>query len=99
MRDEKMLEKLVTHEVKDISELFNLVDNCARAVEGRAWHSHPTLEVGKANKPEVDATAQSSGKNKSTKKKSSNNKPLKEALTATALAIKVCEGCGPCGDK
>jgi hypothetical protein len=36
MRDEKMLEKLATHMVKDVSELFNLADKCARAAEGRA---------------------------------------------------------------
>jgi hypothetical protein len=34
-----MLEKLATHEVKDVSELFNLVDKYARATERRAWHS------------------------------------------------------------
>jgi hypothetical protein len=39
MRDEKMLEKLATHEVKDVSELFNLADKYARAAKGRAWHS------------------------------------------------------------
>jgi hypothetical protein len=39
VRDEKMLEKLTTHEVKDASELFNLADKCARAAKGHAWHS------------------------------------------------------------
>jgi hypothetical protein len=39
MREEKMLEKLATHDVQDISELFRLVDKCARAAKGRAWHS------------------------------------------------------------
>jgi hypothetical protein len=81
MRDEKMLEKLVTHEVKDVSELFNLADKCARAVEGRAWYSQPTPEAGKAGKPDVDSAAQSSGKNKNRKKKSNNNKPLAGAPT------------------
>jgi hypothetical protein len=36
MSDEKMLEKLATDEVKDVSELFNLADKCARATEGCA---------------------------------------------------------------
>jgi hypothetical protein len=36
MRDKKMLEKLATHDVHDVSELFSLVDKCAKAVEGRA---------------------------------------------------------------
>jgi hypothetical protein len=35
VRDEKMLEKLATHDVQDVSELFNLVDKCARAAERR----------------------------------------------------------------
>jgi hypothetical protein len=39
VRDEKMLEKLTTHNIQDVSALFSLVDKCARAAEGRAWHS------------------------------------------------------------
>jgi hypothetical protein len=35
--DEKMLEKLATHDVETVSTLFTLADKCARAVEGRAW--------------------------------------------------------------
>jgi hypothetical protein len=41
VRDEKMLEKLATHDVDTISTLFALADKCARAAEGRAWHSAP----------------------------------------------------------
>jgi hypothetical protein len=62
MRDEKMLEKLATHEVKDVFELFSLADKSARATEGRAWHSQPTPEAGKAGKPEADAAAHSSSR-------------------------------------
>jgi hypothetical protein len=52
------------------AELFNLVEKCARAAEGRAWHSQPTPEVGKGAKPEVSATAQGGGnKNKKKNKK------------------------------
>jgi hypothetical protein len=36
VRDEKMLEKLVTHQVETVTTLFALVDKCARAAEGRA---------------------------------------------------------------
>jgi hypothetical protein len=36
VHDEKMLEKLVTHDVETVSTLFALADNCARAAEGRA---------------------------------------------------------------
>jgi hypothetical protein len=32
-------EKLATHDVQDVSTLFSLADKCARAAEGRAWHS------------------------------------------------------------
>jgi hypothetical protein len=36
-----MLEKLATRDMKTVSILFALVDKCARATEGRAWHSAP----------------------------------------------------------
>jgi hypothetical protein len=39
--DEKMLEKLATHNVETVPTLFALADKCARAAEGRAWHSAP----------------------------------------------------------
>jgi hypothetical protein len=39
VRDEKMLEKLATHDVQDVSSLFDMADKCAKAVEGHAWHS------------------------------------------------------------
>ena len=38
-----MLEKLATHDVKTVPTLFALVDKCARAAEGRAWHSAPQI--------------------------------------------------------
>jgi hypothetical protein len=41
VRDEKMLEKLATHDVETVPMLFALADKCARAAEGRAWHSAP----------------------------------------------------------
>jgi hypothetical protein len=34
-----MLEKLATHQVETVTTLFDLADKCARAAEGRAWHS------------------------------------------------------------
>jgi hypothetical protein len=37
----KMLEKLATHDVETVPTLFALADKCARATEGRAWHSAP----------------------------------------------------------
>jgi hypothetical protein len=41
VRDEKMLEKLAAHNVETVPTLFALADKCARAAEGRAWHSAP----------------------------------------------------------
>jgi hypothetical protein len=37
VRDEKMLEKLTAHSIQDVTELFTLVDKCARAAKFRAW--------------------------------------------------------------
>jgi hypothetical protein len=34
VRDEKMLEKIVTHDIQNVVELFSLADKCARAVPG-----------------------------------------------------------------
>jgi hypothetical protein len=41
VRDEKMLEKLATHDVETVPTLFAFADKYARAAEGRAWHSAP----------------------------------------------------------
>jgi hypothetical protein len=40
-----MLEKLATHDVETVTMLFTLADKCARAAEGRAWHSEPQTGV------------------------------------------------------
>jgi hypothetical protein len=45
VRDEKMLEKLATHDVETVTTLFALADKCTRAAEGRAWHSAPQTRV------------------------------------------------------
>jgi hypothetical protein len=93
MKDKKMLEKLATHDVQDISELFILADKCARAVEGRVWHSHPTPEAGKAGKLVADAAAEGSGKKK--KKADDKDKPLTSAPIATATSTGGGHGCQP----
>jgi hypothetical protein len=55
VRDEKMLEKLATHDIQDVSALFSLADKCAKAVEGRAWHS-PAAQAAKGeSKPSAEA--------------------------------------------
>jgi hypothetical protein len=51
VRDEKMLEKLATHDVETIPTLFALADKCARAAEGRAWHS--VSQIGAARSDAV----------------------------------------------
>jgi hypothetical protein len=45
VRHERMLEKLATHDVETVTTLFALADKCARAAEGRAWHSAPQTGV------------------------------------------------------
>jgi hypothetical protein len=99
--DEKMLEMLVTHDVKDISKLFSLTDKCAMAVEAHAYLSQPTLEAGKVGMPKADVVAQSSGKNKNRKKKSNNNnnKPPTDAPIAAAIAAVAGRGHDPREDK
>jgi hypothetical protein len=52
-----MLEKLATHDVQDIADLFSLADKCARVAKGRTWHSPPALEAGKVGKPKPLASA------------------------------------------
>jgi hypothetical protein len=45
VHDEKMLEKLVTHDVETVTTLFALANKCARAAKDRAWHSTPQIGV------------------------------------------------------
>jgi hypothetical protein len=99
VRDEKMLEKLTTHDIQDVSALFSLADKCAKAVEGRAWHS-PTAQVAKEeSKPSAEAQAQGGGNsNNNKKKKTGGNHSLDGAPTATAAAAGGGRG-GPRGNK
>jgi hypothetical protein len=99
VRDEKMLEKLATHDVQDVSTLFSLVDKCAKATEGRAWHS-PVTQVAKGeSKPNAGTQAQGggNGNNNNNKKKAGGNQPLAGAPTAVAAAT--VAGGGARGDK
>jgi hypothetical protein len=92
-----MLEKLATHDVQDVSTLFSLVDKCAKAAEGRAWHS-PAAQVAKGeSKPSAGAQAQG-GSNGNKKKKAGGNQPLAGAPTATAASAGGGRG-GLRGDK
>jgi hypothetical protein len=80
VRDEKMLEKLATHDVETVPTLFALADKCARAAEGRAWHSAP--QTGAAQTGGSGTVAQDSKKKK--KKNYSNEKPHSAALVVAA---------------
>jgi hypothetical protein len=80
VRDEKMLEKLATHDVETVSTLFVLADKCARAAEGRAWHSAP--QIGAAQTGGSGAIAQDGKKKK--KKNHGHEKPHSVALVVAA---------------
>jgi hypothetical protein len=45
-----MLEKLAMHDVETVPMLFALADKCARAAEGRAWHSAPQTGVAQSRR-------------------------------------------------
>jgi hypothetical protein len=71
VRDEKMLEKLAMHDVETVTTLFALADKCARATEGRAWHSAPQTRVTQTGGSGV--ATQSGGKKK--KKNHGHDRP------------------------
>jgi hypothetical protein len=83
VRDEKMLEKLATHDVETVPTLFALADKCARAAEGRAWHSAPL--TGAAQSGGSGAVSQD-GKNK--KKKNHGYKRSQFAASTVAAATR-----------
>jgi hypothetical protein len=98
VRDEKMLEKLTTHDVQDVSVLFSLVDKCARATEGHAWHS-PAAQTAKGESTlSTGAQAPGGGNGNDKKKKAGGIWPLAGAPTAAAAAVGGGRG-GSRGDK
>jgi hypothetical protein len=100
VRDEKMLEKLTTHDVQDVSSLFSLADKCAKAVEGRVWHSSAAQAAEGESKPSAGAQAQGGGNSnkKKKKKKTGGTQPLAGAPTVAATVTG--GGCGRSrGDK
>jgi hypothetical protein len=72
VRDEKMLEKLATHDVKTVTTLFALADKCARSAEGRAWHSAPQTGITQTGGSGVVAQ---DGKKKKKKKNCGHERP------------------------
>jgi hypothetical protein len=102
-----MLEKLATHDVQDMSALFSLADKCARAAEGRTWHSPAAQVANGESTPSAGAQAPGGGngndnnnkkKKKKKKKKAGGNQPLARAPTAAAAVAGGGRG-GPRGDK
>jgi hypothetical protein len=89
-----MVEKLTTHDIQDVSALFSLVDKCARAAEGRAWHSPATPASKEASKPNADTSAQGVGGKGKKKKKAGGSQSLAEAPTAAAVAAAANGGWG-----
>jgi hypothetical protein len=82
VRDEKMLEKLATHDVETVTTLFALANKCARATEGRAWHSTPQTGVAQMG---GSGTVIQDGKKKKKKKNRGHEKPQTAAsIVATA---------------
>jgi hypothetical protein len=79
VRDEKMLEKLATHDVETVTTLFALADKCARAAEGHAWHSSPQTRVAQTG---GSGAVSQDGKKK--KKNRDHEKPLSAALVVAA---------------
>jgi hypothetical protein len=79
VRDEKMLEKLATHDVETVPTLFALADKCARAAEGRAWHSTP--QTGAAQSGGSGAVPRDGRKKK---KDRAYQKPRSTALVVAA---------------
>jgi hypothetical protein len=75
-----MLEKLATHEVETVPTLFALADQCARAAEGRAWHSAP--QTGAAQSGGSGAVPRDGRKKK--KKDRDYQEPRSTALVVAA---------------
>jgi hypothetical protein len=83
VRDEKMLEKLATHDVETVPTLFALANKCARAAKGRAWHSSPQTEATQSG---VSGAIPRDGKKK--KKKGRDH----QKLWSTALVVAATTG-------
>jgi hypothetical protein len=82
VRDENMLEKLATRDVETVTILF--ADKCARATEGRAWHSAP--QTGVAQTGGSGAIAQDG------KKKKKKNRGHEKSLFAAPVVAATTGG-------
>jgi hypothetical protein len=75
-----MLEELATHDVETVPTLFALADKCARAAEGRAWHSVPQTGVAQSG----GSRAVLRDEKKKKKKDRDYQKPRSTALVVAA---------------
>jgi hypothetical protein len=76
-----MLEKLAMHDVETITTLFALADKCARAAEGRAWHSAPQTGVAQTDGSGV---VTQDGKKKKKKNRGHERPPSAAPVVAAA---------------
>jgi hypothetical protein len=93
VHDEKMLEKLATHQVETVTTLFALADKCARAAEGCAWHSTPQggpTQIG-------GSSAATPGSSKKKNKKNCGANKLQTGAPVAAAAA--AEGQNPRGKR
>ena len=81
-----MLEKLATLNVDNVTMLFALANKCARAAEGRAWHSAP--HTGVTQTDGSGTIAQGGGK----KKKKNNNRGYEKPQVATPAVAAAARG-------
>jgi hypothetical protein len=88
VRDERMLEKLATHDVETIPTLFALANKCARAVEGRAWHSAPQTRA-----------AQSGGSGAVARDGKKKKKKVRDYQKSWSTALVVAAATGGRGDR
>jgi hypothetical protein len=79
-----MLEKLATHQVENVTTLFALADKCARATEGRAWHSAP--QGGPTQMGGSNAAAPDDSKKKNKKNRGANKLQTGAPIAAAAAA-------------
>jgi hypothetical protein len=76
-----MLEKLATHDVETATTLFALADKCARAAEGRAWHTAPQTGVAQTGGSGVVAQ---DGKKKKKRNRGSERSSSAASIVASA---------------
>jgi hypothetical protein len=92
VRGEKMLEKLATYQVETVTTLFALADKCARAAEGRAWHS--AHQGGPTQTGSSSVATPGSGKKKN-KKNRGLDKPRARGPVAAAAGGQSSRGKRP----